>query len=43
VIGGAEQMFREHKFNGLLAKPIEFAALGRCLRQWLPPEKIIEK
>jgi signal transduction histidine kinase/ActR/RegA family two-component response regulator len=43
VIGGAEQMFKEHKFNGLLAKPIEFAALGRCLRQWLPQEKIIEK
>jgi signal transduction histidine kinase len=43
VIGGAEQMFKEHKFNGLLAKPIEFAALGRCLRQWLPREKIIEK
>jgi signal transduction histidine kinase/CheY-like chemotaxis protein len=42
VIGGAEQMFKEHKFNGLLAKPIEFAALGRCLRQWLPQEKIIE-
>jgi signal transduction histidine kinase len=43
VIGGAEQMFKEHKFNGLLAKPIEFAALGRCLRQGLPEGKIPEK
>jgi signal transduction histidine kinase/ActR/RegA family two-component response regulator len=42
VINGAEQMFMEHQFNGFLAKPIEIAALGRCLRQWLPAEKIIE-
>jgi CheY-like chemotaxis protein/PAS domain-containing protein len=40
VIGGAEQMFMEHRFNGLLAKPIEISALGQCLRQWLPAEKI---
>ncbi|MDR1319411.1 MAG: response regulator [Treponema sp.] len=37
VIDGAEKMFIEHKFNGLLAKPIDFASLNRCLRQWLPP------
>jgi signal transduction histidine kinase len=43
VIGGAEQMFIEHKFNGLLANPIEFASLGRCLRRWLPAEIIQEK
>ncbi|MDR1353068.1 MAG: response regulator [Treponema sp.] len=40
VIGGAEQMFIEHKFSGLLSKPIEFASLAQCLRQWLPPELI---
>jgi signal transduction histidine kinase/CheY-like chemotaxis protein len=42
VVGGAEQMFLENRFNGLLAKPIEFASLNQCLRQWLPKEKIIE-
>jgi CheY-like chemotaxis protein len=40
VINGAEQMFLHHKFNGFLAKPIEFASLGQCLRKWLPPELI---
>jgi CheY-like chemotaxis protein len=43
VIDGAEQMFMENQFNGLLAKPIEFASLNRCLRKWLPPGKIKEK
>jgi signal transduction histidine kinase len=43
VINGAESMFLEHRFNGFLAKPIEFASLNLCLRKWLPPEKIIEK
>jgi CheY-like chemotaxis protein len=43
VVGGAEQMFLEHRLNGLLAKPIEFAALNRCLRRWLPGELIKEK
>ncbi|MDR0453045.1 MAG: response regulator, partial [Treponema sp.] len=40
VIGGAEQMFIEHKFSGLLSKPIEFASLAQCLRRWLPPELV---
>jgi CheY-like chemotaxis protein len=40
VINGAESMFLENQFNGFLAKPIEFASLNLCLRQWLPPEKI---
>ena len=43
VINDAEQMFIENQFNGLLAKPIEFASLGRCLRQWLPANKIVEE
>jgi signal transduction histidine kinase len=43
VVGGAEQMFLERRLNGLLAKPIEFAALNRCLRKWLPGELIKEK
>jgi signal transduction histidine kinase/CheY-like chemotaxis protein len=40
VLNGAEQMFLDNQFSGFLAKPIEFALLTRCLRQWLPPEKI---
>jgi CheY-like chemotaxis protein len=43
VINGAESMFLEHRFNGFLAKPIEFASLNLCLRKWLPPEKILDK
>ncbi|GHV71328.1 hypothetical protein AGMMS49928_22630 [Spirochaetia bacterium] len=42
VINGAEQMFMGNKFTGLLAKPIDFASLNQCLRQWLPKEKIRE-
>jgi signal transduction histidine kinase/CheY-like chemotaxis protein len=42
VINGAEQMYMANKFNGLLAKPIEFASINQCLRQWLPKEKLIE-
>ncbi|MDR2111005.1 MAG: response regulator [Spirochaetaceae bacterium] len=42
VINGAEAMFIENHFNGLLSKPIEFASLNRCLRRWLSPEKIRE-
>jgi CheY-like chemotaxis protein len=41
VVNGAESMFLENKFNGFLAKPIEFASLNLCLRKWLPPEKIL--
>jgi CheY-like chemotaxis protein len=43
VINGAESMFLENKFNGFLAKPIEFASLNLCLRRWLPPEKIVNR
>jgi signal transduction histidine kinase/ActR/RegA family two-component response regulator len=42
VINGAETMFLENKFSGFLAKPIEFASLNKCLRQWLPPDRIRE-
>ncbi|GHV95320.1 hypothetical protein AGMMS50293_16400 [Spirochaetia bacterium] len=42
VINGAGQMFMENQFSGLLAKPIEFASINQCLRQWLPKEKIVE-
>jgi signal transduction histidine kinase/ActR/RegA family two-component response regulator len=42
VINGAEQMFMEHQFNGFLAKPIEFASLNLCLRNWLPAGLIRE-
>jgi CheY-like chemotaxis protein len=43
VINDAESMFLENQFNGLLAKPIEFASLNFCLRKWLPPEKIVNR
>jgi signal transduction histidine kinase/ActR/RegA family two-component response regulator len=43
VINGAESMFLENRFNGFLAKPIEFASLNLCLRKWLPPDKITDK
>jgi signal transduction histidine kinase/CheY-like chemotaxis protein len=43
VINGAETMFLENKFNDFLAKPIEFASLNRCLRKWLPADRIIEQ
>jgi CheY-like chemotaxis protein len=42
VINGAEAMFMENHFTGLLSKPIEFVSLNRCLRRWLPAEKIRE-
>jgi signal transduction histidine kinase/CheY-like chemotaxis protein len=40
VVEGAENMFLSNQFDDFLAKPIEFASLNRCLRKWLPPEKI---
>jgi signal transduction histidine kinase/ActR/RegA family two-component response regulator len=43
VINGAEAMFLENQFDGFLSKPIDFASLNHCLRQWLPGEKIHEK
>jgi CheY-like chemotaxis protein len=42
VVGGAEAMFLQNQFNGLLSKPIDFASLNLCLRKWLPREKIQE-
>jgi signal transduction histidine kinase/ActR/RegA family two-component response regulator len=42
VINGAQQMFRENQFSDFLAKPVEFESLNRCLRKWLPPQKIRE-
>ncbi|MDR2760021.1 MAG: response regulator [Spirochaetaceae bacterium] len=43
VINGAEAMFLENHFNGLLPKPISLASLNHCLRKWLPEQKIHEK
>jgi hypothetical protein len=34
-------MFLSNQFDDFLAKPIEFASLNKCLRKWLPPEKIV--
>jgi CheY-like chemotaxis protein len=42
VVGGAEAMFLQNQFNGLLSKPIDFASLNFCLRKWLPQDKIRE-
>ncbi|MDR1178788.1 MAG: response regulator, partial [Spirochaetaceae bacterium] len=41
VVEGAENMFLSNQFDDFLAKPIEFASLNKCLRKWLPPEKIV--
>jgi CheY-like chemotaxis protein len=43
VINGAESMFLQHHFDGLLGKPIEFSSLGRCLQKWLPGELIQDR
>jgi signal transduction histidine kinase/CheY-like chemotaxis protein len=42
VVGGAEAMFLQNQFNGLLSKPIDFTSLNLCLRKWLPEGKIRE-
>jgi hypothetical protein len=36
-------MFLKNRFNGLLAKPIEFASLNNCLRKWLPASSIRDR
>jgi CheY-like chemotaxis protein len=43
VINGAETMFLKNRFNGFLAKPIEFASLNGCLRKWLPASSIKDR
>jgi CheY-like chemotaxis protein len=43
AIQGAKEMFLSNGFNGFLSKPIEIQKLKEVLREWLPPEKIVEK
>ena len=41
AIQGAREMFLENGFNGFISKPIDSKLLYDCIKQWLPPEKII--
>jgi len=43
AIQGAKDMFLSNGFNGFISKPIEIQELNEVLREWLPPEKIVEK
>jgi signal transduction histidine kinase/ActR/RegA family two-component response regulator len=43
AINGAEEMFMKNQFDDFLPKPLEFSALNRCLRQWLPEALKIEE
>jgi CheY-like chemotaxis protein len=40
VINGAESMFMDNKFSGFLPKPLEIISMNKCLRRFLPREKI---
>jgi signal transduction histidine kinase/CheY-like chemotaxis protein len=40
AISGAMEMFLENGFDGFLSKPIDSAALTRCLLKWLPKDLI---
>lgn len=42
AISGMEQMFMENQFDGFLPKPLDMAALNRCLRRWLSQTLIQE-
>ena len=39
---GAKDMFLKEGMNDLVTKPIDIRALISCVKQWLPPEKIVE-
>ena len=42
VIEGARELFMENRMDDVLPKPLEFNALGFCLRKWLSPILIEE-
>ena len=42
VVEGVKEMFIAAGMNDLVAKPIDIRSLVKCLKTWLPPEKIIE-
>jgi signal transduction histidine kinase/CheY-like chemotaxis protein len=42
AIHGVEELFRRHKMDDFLPKPLDFNDLNLCLRRWLPPEIIQE-
>ncbi|MDL2218567.1 response regulator [Christensenellaceae bacterium OttesenSCG-928-M15] len=43
AISGMEEVFLENQFDGFLSKPMDFNALGGCLRRWLPPGMVVER
>jgi signal transduction histidine kinase/CheY-like chemotaxis protein len=42
AIQGMEDVFLSNRLDGFLPKPLEFRALGQCLRRWLPERMIID-
>jgi signal transduction histidine kinase/HPt (histidine-containing phosphotransfer) domain-containing protein len=43
AIKGAREMFLSNGFNGFMSKPVDMRELQKTLKEWLPPEKIIEQ
>jgi signal transduction histidine kinase/CheY-like chemotaxis protein len=43
TVSGMKEMFLNEGFNDFLAKPIETLRLKEIMRNWIPPEKQIEK
>ncbi|MDL2219528.1 response regulator [Ruminococcaceae bacterium OttesenSCG-928-O06] len=43
AIAGMEEVFLQNQFDGFLSKPMNFEALGACLRRWLPPGMVVER
>ena len=43
AVNGMEEMFLTNQFDGFLSKPLEFASLNLCLREWLPSHLIREQ
>ncbi len=42
AVEGAEELFKRAGMNDFLAKPVQVGDLERCLRKWLPKEKVTE-
>ncbi|MCR5279076.1 MAG: response regulator [Lachnospiraceae bacterium] len=42
AVEGAEELFRRAGMNDFLAKPVQVGELERCLKKWLPADKVVE-
>lgn len=42
AVEGAEELFKRAGMNDFLAKPVQMGDLERCLKKWLPKEKVVE-